>query len=121
MIAKAARAGPTKELSLSKRSIVRATPFRIAKTGKINAPKGRYERCPAKPDGGRDKSNGIECAPIQIHNAARSGSPVLPVALPAVAHAISAIKDVGSKSHATLRKTWGNAAPSTRVNIVIDP
>jgi hypothetical protein len=89
--------------------------------GKINAPKGRYERWPAKPDGGSDKSNGIECAPIQIHNAARSGSPVFPVALPAVAQASRAMKDVGNKSQATLRKTWGNAAPSTRVIIVIDP
>jgi len=100
---------------------VRATPLRIAKTGKINAPKGRYERWPANPDGGSDKSKGIECAPIQIHSAALSGSPVLPVALPAVAQARSAINEVGSKSQATLRKTWGNAAPSTRVNIVIDP
>ena len=39
--AKTARAEPTSDESLSKRSIVRAIPLRIASTGNISAPSGR--------------------------------------------------------------------------------
>ena len=45
------------------------------------------------------------CAPSQIHTAPRIGSVVLPLALPAVAHAISAINENGSRRKAAARNT----------------
>ena len=45
------------------------------------------------------------CAPSQIQTAPRIGSVVLPLALPAVAHAMSEINEKGSKRKAAARST----------------
>jgi hypothetical protein len=58
-IAKQIRASGTCDASPSRRSITRAIPLRIAKTGAIIAPSGRYERRPAAFAGGSARENGI--------------------------------------------------------------
>ena len=84
-------------------SLARRNPLRIASQGKITAPSGRYERAPLEKPEDSAKSNGIKCPPSQSQIAARIGSEVFPVALPAVDHAKSAIKLSGNKIKATLR------------------
>ena len=60
------------------------------------------------------KSKGILCAPSHTHIAARIGSDVFPVMLPAVAQAISDKNAIGSSTSATLRRTCDNEIHRTR-------
>ena len=86
----------------------------IARNGSAIAPQGRYEKYPGTPVGGRASEKGMWCAPTQIQAAPRIGSVVVPVALPAVAHAISAMKANGSNTKAAPRIACDNETERTR-------
>jgi hypothetical protein len=89
-------------------------PMRSAKNGINIAPIGRKDRYPIVVP---LKLNGMWCAPSQSQRAARMGSEVFPVALPAVAQAIRDIKASGRRITKTLRKTCANETARTRCNI----
>ena len=60
------------------------------------------------------RAKGMLCAPNQTHSAARIGSDVFPVMLPAVAQAINDKNAIGSSTSATLRRTCDNETHRTR-------
>ena len=66
------------------------------------------------PDGGSAIEKGMWCAPSQIQSAPRIGSVVVPVALPAVAHAISATNANGSSTKAAPRIACDTETDRTR-------
>ena len=96
----------TKDLaarSFARKSALLATPLLIAKNGKTAAPIGKYESELGINEGASANLKGTKWAPSQSHSAARMGSVVFPLALPAVAHATRAMKLIGKSVRTMLR------------------
>ena len=88
---------------LFRKSLARRNPLRTANHGNIKAPIGKKVSAPVEKAEVRANLKGTKWLPSHIQIAARIGSDVFPLVLPAVDQANSAIKLSGNKVKATLR------------------